>query len=177
MGCQITIKSIHLSILSLQEFIPGDSELRGDRVLTYHTGRSHPHTHSHTIDSTSLDWGRKPENPAETPEARISNPQLQRCKANVLNSKTSTTREQEQNQKKQREVFNYSKILIQYLNIQYCTICLRGYKLLPPDPPLCCISMLYVCINMWTHLTKSSMSSLFNVTELGVALIQLNSFA
>ncbi|KAK3553940.1 hypothetical protein QTP70_015331, partial [Hemibagrus guttatus] len=84
-----------------------------------HQGRIHPgrsanpsqgtHTHtlmqSHTTDNLempinlprmSLDWGRKPEHPEETPEARgnmqtphtrrrrESNPQPWRCEANVL---------------------------------------------------------------------------------------------
>ncbi|KAK3525357.1 hypothetical protein QTP86_031087 [Hemibagrus guttatus] len=69
------------------------------------TGHTHTLIHSHTTDNLempinlqcmSLDWGRKPEYPEETPEARgehansthtwgrwDSNPQPWRCEANV----------------------------------------------------------------------------------------------
>ncbi|KAK3542198.1 hypothetical protein QTP86_018490, partial [Hemibagrus guttatus] len=82
-----------------------------DRVPTHRRAHTHSHslTQSHTTDKLempinlpcmSLDWGRKPEYPEETPEARgehtnsthrwrrrESNPQPWRCEANVLTTK------------------------------------------------------------------------------------------
>ncbi|XP_053531278.1 protein FAM83G [Ictalurus punctatus] len=95
------------------EPIPGDSGRKEgdtlDGVPTHRRAHSYTHTHSHTTDhldmpislrSMSLNRWRKPEYPEETHEARgefansahtgqrwESNPQPQRCEANVLTTK------------------------------------------------------------------------------------------